>query len=77
MEQLKVQFGVSGVAYFGKKKKTWEFDMEQNFRVAPGRYAIMTEAEYKRLLDMAREAEALKSMIPHGVWVPNEHARNN
>ena len=50
---IKVQFGITDSADF--EEKTWTFMMGNEYRVAAGKYAILTEDEYNRLLEMANK----------------------
>lgn len=50
---IKVQFGIADSADF--EVKTWTFEMEDEYRVAAGKYAILTEHEYNRLIEMANK----------------------
>lgn len=56
MQEPKVQFGTADSADF--EKLTWTFTMDGNLRVQGGLHAIMTESEYRRLLDMPRVKDA-------------------
>ena len=56
MQEPKVQFGEADSADF--EKMTWTFTMSGNYKVQGGRHAIMTESEYRRLIDMARAEDA-------------------
>lgn len=66
MQDPKVQFATADSADF--EANTWTFEMEGNYRVAAGRYAILPEQEYKRLLEMAR---AEKAMTPLEIEAAN------
>ena len=50
---IKVQFGITYSADF--EEKTWTFMMGNEYRVSAGKYAILTEDEYNRLLEMANK----------------------
>ena len=56
MQEPKVQYGTAESADF--EKLIWTFTMDDNYRVQGGRHVIMTECEYRRLLDMARINDA-------------------
>ncbi len=56
MQQPIVQFGTADSADF--EQNTWTFTMDGNYRVQAGRFAILTESEFHRLMDLAREADA-------------------
>lgn len=58
MQEPKVQFGTADSADF--EKLTWTFTMDGNYRVQGGRHAIMTESEYRRLLEISRVVEGSK-----------------
>ena len=47
-----VQFGTADSVDFDKK--TWTFDMTDDFFVKPGRFAIMTEDEYVKLMKLLK-----------------------
>lgn len=52
MQEPKVQYGTAYSADFEKLTRT--FTMDGNYLVQGGRHVIMTESEYKKLLNMAR-----------------------
>lgn len=54
MAEQKVQIGDSLMADF--EDNTWTFEMEGKFVVRAGRYAIIPEAEYRRLLALSNDA---------------------
>jgi len=56
MQEPKVQYGTADSADF--EKNTWTFQMDGNCRVQAGRFAILTENEFHRLLELAREGDA-------------------
>ncbi|MBU0703809.1 MAG: hypothetical protein KKC18_08070 [Chloroflexi bacterium] len=51
-----MQYGTADSADF--EKNTWTFQMDGNYRVHAGRFAILTESEFHRLLELAREGDA-------------------
>ncbi len=49
-----VQFGTADSADF--EANTWTFEMDGDYQVHAGRFAILSESEYLRLLKIAQDA---------------------
>lgn len=48
MENLKTQFGTAVTADF--EENTWTFEMDKNFKVIAGKFAILPKEKYDALL---------------------------
>lgn len=57
MQNVNIQIGSSASANF--EDNTWTFQFDTTVKVAAGRYAILEEAEYKKLLGMAQQYDAV------------------
>ena len=73
MQEPKVQFGTSDSADFGEM--AWTFTMDDHFLVKAGRHAIMTENEFQRLLEAAKENLRLQAVAVDNVLLRNDNAQ--
>ena len=70
MQDPKVQFGTSHNADFDDL--TWTFTMDGGYGVQAGRHAILTENEYQRLLEAAKENLRLQEVAKENVQLRQE-----
>lgn len=50
-----VAYGMSNACDF--EANTWTFDMINPYQVSAGKYAILKESEYLKLLDLAKKGD--------------------